>query len=259
MTESRPPGPSRHADPRSSDVAGANPLQRPLPPGLQRRPDPSRRGPAATVTARPAHSAPDQPAPRQAPPAERSADGAAPTERPTGRPSRSERLAAESAAGRRAARADATAIPLMAPPAWQVAGVQAEERQSADERPATEQRGLPGWAGLVVLLVITGIGGLVDALAGAGIKGTFSIGLVVGSLVAILVVRRSGMFPVVVAPPLVYFIASAVLLYVRSDGLSNRAAITDAAASWLVYGFPAIAGATALVLIVAGVRMILHR
>ena len=147
----------------------------------------------------------------------------------------------------------------MAPPAWQLAEMKAEEKEQEQERATAEQRGLPGWAALVVLLVITGIGGLIDAVAGAGIKGLFSIGLIVGSLAAILLVRRSSMFPIVVAPPLVYFIASAVLLYVRSGGLSDRGAITDAAASWLVYGFPAIAGATAVVLIVAGVRLILHR
>jgi hypothetical protein len=33
----------------------------------------------------------------------------------------------------------------------------------------------------------------------------------------------------------------------------------DGAANWLVYGFPAIAAATAAVLIIAGVRMITHR
>jgi len=31
--------------------------------------------------------------------------------------------------------------------------------------------------------------------------------------------------------------------------------LLDAAANWLVYGFPAIAGATAAVLIIAGIRM----
>ncbi len=67
------------------------------------------------------------------------------------------------------------------------------------------------------------------------------------------------MFSVVVAPPLVYFVASAVVLYVRSGGLSNRSRLIDAAINWLVYGFPAIAAATAAVLIIAGIRMITHR
>ena len=36
-------------------------------------------------------------------------------------------------------------------------------------------------------------------------------------------------------------------------------ALYDAAANWLVYGFPAIAGATAAVLIIAGIRMLSRR
>jgi len=35
--------------------------------------------------------------------------------------------------------------------------------------------------------------------------------------------------------------------------------LIDAASNWLVYGFPAIAGATAVVLIVAGIRLIIRR
>ena len=81
----------------------------------------------------------------------------------------------------------------------------------------------------------------------------------VASLVAILLVRHRDMFPIVVAPPLVYFVASGVLLYVRSGGLHNRHVLIDAAANWLVYGFPAIAGATAAVLIVAGIRLVLGK
>jgi hypothetical protein len=67
------------------------------------------------------------------------------------------------------------------------------------------------------------------------------------------------MFPIVVSPPLVYSAASAVMLYARSSGLHDRRVLFDAAANWLVYGFPAIAAATAAVLIVAGIRLIVRR
>ncbi len=121
------------------------------------------------------------------------------------------------------------------------------------------ERGVPGWLAVLVLIGITGVGGLIDLLQGTTIKGGFNIALIVGSVVAILIVRRRSMFSVVVAPPLVYFVASAVVLYVRSGGLSNRSRLIDSAINWLVYGFPAIAGATAAVLIIAGIRMITHR
>jgi Gpi18-like mannosyltransferase len=122
-----------------------------------------------------------------------------------------------------------------------------------------KERGVAGWLAVLVLIGITGVGGLIDLLQGTTIKGGFNIALIVGSVVAILIVRRRSMFSVVVAPPLVYFVASAVVLYVRSGGLSNRSRLIDSAINWLVYGFPAIAGATAAVLIIAGIRMITHR
>jgi hypothetical protein len=122
-----------------------------------------------------------------------------------------------------------------------------------------EVPGLPGWAAVVLLLVIAGIGGVIDQINGASVQGAFNWALILASVVAILAVKRSQMFSVVIAPPLVYFIASAGKLYFSSNGLKDRAALTNAAANWLVYGFPAIAGATALVLLIAGIRMIVRR
>lgn len=122
-----------------------------------------------------------------------------------------------------------------------------------------KERGLPGWAALLLLLVIAGIGGLVDTVTGAHVRGGFNVGIVIASVVAILAVRKSDMFPIVIAPPLVYSAASAVMLYIRSSGLHDRRVMLDAAANWLVYGFPAVACATAAVLIIAGIRMIVGR
>ena len=128
-----------------------------------------------------------------------------------------------------------------------------------DPRPRVRERGLPSWLALVVLLVIAGIGGLIDTLSGTQVRGGFNIGIIVAAVVAILLVRRTGMFPIVIAPPIVYSLASAAMLYLRSNGLSDHKALYDAAANWLVYGFPAIAGATAAVLIIAGIRMLSRR
>jgi Gpi18-like mannosyltransferase len=119
--------------------------------------------------------------------------------------------------------------------------------------------GLPGWLAVLLLIAIAGVGGLVDSISGSAIRGAFNYSLVLASLIAILVVRRSEMFSVVIAPPLVYFAASAGLLYVRTGGLHNRGKLIDAATNWIVYGFPAIAGATAVVLVVAGIRLMIRR
>ena len=125
--------------------------------------------------------------------------------------------------------------------------------------PKRSERGLSAWAALLVLVVIAGVGGVIDSISGSQIRGGFNIGIVVASTVAILLVRRSAMFPVVIAPPIVYSVASAAMLYVRSGGLHDHRVLFDAAANWLVYGFPAIAGATAAVLVIAGIRLIVHR
>jgi hypothetical protein len=131
-----------------------------------------------------------------------------------------------------------------------------DQRAGARRNRSQPERGLPSWLALLILLGIAGASGLIDSLSGSAVRGVFNYGLVVASLVAILVVKRSGMFPIVVAPPLVYFAASAALLYIRTGGLHDRGKLIDAATNWIVYGFPAIAGATAVVLVVAGIRLV---
>jgi Gpi18-like mannosyltransferase len=132
---------------------------------------------------------------------------------------------------------------------------------SSSRLPQRGQResGLPGWLAVLLLIAIAGASGLIDSISGSAVRGAFNFGLVLASLVAILVVRRTQMFSVVIAPPLVYFVASAGLLYVRTGGLHNRGKLIDAATNWIVYGFPAIAGATAVVLVVAGIRLMARR
>lgn len=134
------------------------------------------------------------------------------------------------------------------------------EAAASPRRAAARERGLPGWLALIVLLAIAGLGAFIDSFTSASLRGGFNIGLVVASAVSILIVRRSAMFPIVIAPPIVYAVASGGDLYIHLNGASNRRALLiDAAANWLVYGFPAIAGATAVVLIVAGIRMVIRK
>ena len=135
------------------------------------------------------------------------------------------------------------------------------ERQIAELRDSNrpKERGLPWWAALSVLVVIAGIGGLIDTIGTTAARGGFNVGIVVATIVAILVVRRSHMFPIVIAPPIVYTLAAVFQLYLRSNGLHDKKVIYDAASNYLVYGFPAIAAATAAVLIIAGFRLITRR
>src|SRR5581483_6707153 len=123
----------------------------------------------------------------------------------------------------------------------------------------TRERGWPWWGALLVLIAIACIGGIIDTLGSINVKGGFNVGIVIASVVAILIVKRSHMFPIVIAPPIVYSGAAVFQLYVRSSGLHDKKVVLDAAANYLVYGFPAIAAATAAVLIVAGVRLITRK
>jgi uncharacterized protein DUF6542 len=153
---------------------------------------------------------------------------------------------------------------------WAPAGPRSAREQRTDRRTERSvqalqrssqapERGVPWWLALVVLIVIAGIGGVIDTLGSIQVKGGFNIGIVVASIVAILMVRRSHMFPIVIAPPIVYSAAAVFQLYVRSSGLHDKKVVLDAAANYLVYGFPAIAIATAAVLIIAGVRLITRK
>jgi MFS superfamily sulfate permease-like transporter len=89
-------------------------------------------------------------------------------------------------------------------------------------------------------------------VAGDALRLVFSAGLVLGAVVAALLVVRRDLLTVVFAPPLVYLVASAIaVLLGRGEGGGD---IIDAAASWLVYGFPAMGLATGAAAVVAGVR-----
>ncbi|WP_143168270.1 DUF6542 domain-containing protein [Jatrophihabitans endophyticus] len=132
-----------------------------------------------------------------------------------------------------------------------------EAQRNAAARPP--ERGLPAWAALVVLVVIAIAGGLIDTIGSIEVQGGFNIGIVAASVIAILVVKRSHMFPVVIAPPIVYTLGAAFQYTLRASGGNATKAKLDAAANYLVYGFPAIAAATAAVLIIAGIRMIIRK
>jgi hypothetical protein len=153
---------------------------------------------------------------------------------------------------------------------WSPAGPAPREQQRANRRAERSveaiqhrerapERGLRWWAALLVLVVIAGLGGLIDTMGSSQVRGGFNIGIVLASVVAILLVKRSHMFPVVIAPPIVYSFAAVFQLYLRSSGLHDKRVVLDAAANYLVYGFPAIAAASAAVLIIAGIRLIARR
>jgi uncharacterized protein DUF6542 len=119
--------------------------------------------------------------------------------------------------------------------------------------------GLPAWAALLILVSISAVAGLIDYARGLASGGLFGYGVALGSLIAILSVRRSAMFPVVIAPPIVYVGGKFVAAWMRHQHFGSRTALVDIATNWLVFGFPAMAAATAAVLLIAGIRLITGR
>jgi hypothetical protein len=126
-------------------------------------------------------------------------------------------------------------------------------------RPVQDVPGIPAWGALLVLVGLAGIGGLIDTAISTQWRGAFNIGIVLASAIAIIAVRRTEMLPIVLAPPIVYSGAAMVMLYIRSGGLHNKSELINAALNYLVYGFPAIATATATVLLIAAFRMLSKR
>ena len=121
------------------------------------------------------------------------------------------------------------------------------------------ERGLPAWQSLLILLVISAVAGLIDYARGLASGGLFGYGVALGSLIAIITVRRSAMFPIVIAPPLVYVGGKFIAASMRHQQFGSRTALVDIATNWLVFGFPAMAAATAVVLLIAGIRLISGR
>lgn len=120
---------------------------------------------------------------------------------------------------------------------------------------AASPRGGPALTGVGAVLVLAGIAavaGVVDVVAGDSLRLVFSGGLVLGTVVAAVLVRRRDILTVVFAPPLVYVLASALAVLLGRGNQSGG--LIDAAAGWLVYGFPAMAAAVGAALVVAAVR-----
>jgi hypothetical protein len=99
------------------------------------------------------------------------------------------------------------------------------------------------------------IGGCVDVFTGTGLRLAFAIGLVLGSAIAAAVVRRGSLLTVVLAPPLIYVVASVLSVIASPGGLGGAGRLYDAATGWLLYGFPAIAAATGIAVVIAGIRL----
>ncbi len=119
------------------------------------------------------------------------------------------------------------------------------------------RRGRPfsGPKAVLLLVAVALAGGCVDVVTGTGLRLGFAIGLTLGSLLAALLVHRHGLLLVVFAPPLVFLAASLLFVLASPGRAGGTGRLVDVATGWLVYGFPTMATATGVAVVVAGIRV----
>lgn len=142
--------------------------------------------------------------------------------------------------------------------------VDGAERPGRPGRPAagSQRAGSPApgvtltGVGAIVLLIVAGaIGAVIDVLLGPALGTATTLMLAVGAVGSTWLVQRCHLASVVLSPPLVYLLLSVMVLLLASDlGVT----LTGLGAT-LVYGFPAMAIATVLSVLVASIRHITGR
>lgn len=111
-------------------------------------------------------------------------------------------------------------------------------------------RVLAGAGGVVLIVIATLIGGIIDFLFTDRLGLVTGVCLVLGAAAAALLTRKRDLLSIMVAPPLVYAAVAAVVLLMSSRPI-RVTSIADVAIS----GFPAMALATGLAAIIGGVRL----
>ncbi|MBH0775982.1 DUF6542 domain-containing protein [Nocardia bovistercoris] len=121
--------------------------------------------------------------------------------------------------------------------------------------------GIPAGAAVLIAVASTFLGFLIDAKSeGGDLTGTFAALYVAGCVAAVSAVRYRGLFTTMVLPPLLLFIA-VPLAYQQLTGRASTSGkdILLNLAIPLVDRFPTMMLATALVLVIGGLRIHLHR
>ncbi len=121
--------------------------------------------------------------------------------------------------------------------------------------------GIPAGAAVLIAVACTFLGFLIDANGDMSeLTGTFATLYVVGCVAAVLAVRHRGLFSTMVLPPLLLSISVPLAYYQLSE--SSSLGIKDILLNLavpLVNRFPTMLLATALVLIIGGLRIYLLR
>jgi hypothetical protein len=119
---------------------------------------------------------------------------------------------------------------------------------------------LTGAGAVALAFLVTLTGGAFDLATGSGLRRTFAVTLVIGAVLAAMLVRTRALYVVVIAPPLIYIADSVLASIIEPTGaFESKTKLMALLANWLVYGFPEMAAATGLAILIAGLRLVGRR
>lgn len=128
-----------------------------------------------------------------------------------------------------------------------------EMRQSPDLG-VTAPGTLVGFGGVLLLIVITGVGALVDRVIHGQLGIITGIALWIGTFIAALITRKRDLLSVIVAPPLVYAAFGFLVVLMSSKGIT----ITGLAGIAFV-SFPYMAIGSGIAALIAGIKLLTTR
>jgi len=128
-------------------------------------------------------------------------------------------------------------------------------RARSDARPVTGGGRVRGSVAVLGMFLVTLVGAGIDSFVGVGLGMITLAALLASTTVAMLVVRRRDMFSVVAAPPLVFIAVAALNIALAPSALFNL----PTAATLLIRGFPTMAMAAGVAVVVAVGRLIARR
>lgn len=113
---------------------------------------------------------------------------------------------------------------------------------------------LAGSGGVLLIVITTAVGAIIDFLVSGAIGLFGAIGLSVGAAFAALITRKRDLLSVLVAPPIVYAVIGGLVLMV-----SSRPVNVTSVAQLAINGFPAMAIATGLAAVIVGIKLLTTR
>ncbi len=139
--------------------------------------------------------------------------------------------------------------------ARQAAGHPESSRGRTDTRAASGRGNLRGAVAVLGVFLVTLAGAGIDSYVGVGLGTITLVTMLASTAVATLVVRRRDLVSVVVSPPLIFIAVAAVNIGLAPSATFNLPTV----ATLLIRGFPTMAMAAGVALVLAVFRLIARR